>query len=161
LTGFRGSGRLRLIGERRCLRSLQQAAQVYFNVARIAAEGFFCGSLAETARLKIVEELFLKVGDEALQPPADRCFVNVENARNLQQGLAIEKVRGEQEAIFWRKSLQGSLDGATKLCKFCRHRRSGRCGCRNVEGVERSLAVNTTMVIDVALRESGTEPAKK
>jgi hypothetical protein len=69
--------------------------QVYFDVAWIVAEGFFSGSFAETARLKVVKELLTEIGDEALEPPADRGFVNMEKARDLEKGLSIEKVRGE------------------------------------------------------------------
>jgi hypothetical protein len=74
---------------------LQQSTQVYFDVAWIVAESFLSGSLAETSRLKVVKELLTEIGDEALKPSADRGFVNMEKARDMEKGLPIEEVRRE------------------------------------------------------------------
>ena len=74
---------------------MQQSTQVYFDVAWIVAEGFFSSSLAETARLKVVKELLPEIRYKTLEPSADRGFVNMEKARDMEQGLPIEEVSGE------------------------------------------------------------------
>ena len=50
------------------------------------------GALAEAAGLEVVEQLLSNVGDQTLQPAADGGFVNVEDAGDLQQRLAVEKI---------------------------------------------------------------------
>ena len=57
--------------------------------------------------------------------------------------------------------MQGSLDSARELREFGRDRGRRRRGCGNVEGAERGFAVDASMVIYVALCQSGAEPAKK
>jgi hypothetical protein len=74
---------------------LQQITQVYFDVAGIRPESLFGGSLAEAAGLEVVEELLAEIDDEPPEPPADRSFVNVKHAGDLEEGLAVEEVRRE------------------------------------------------------------------
>jgi hypothetical protein len=75
-----GCGLNSLIGERSRLRRLQQAAQVYVEVARIGSQGFLGGSLAEPAGLEVAEKLFAHIGGEAFELAADGGFVDVEEA---------------------------------------------------------------------------------
>jgi hypothetical protein len=42
--------------------------------------------------LEIVKKFLAQISDEALEPAADRSFVNVKNSCDLEKGLAIEKV---------------------------------------------------------------------
>ena len=135
--------------------------QVYFDVARIGAESFFRSSLAEAAGLEVVEELFAEIGDETLEPPADGGFVNVKDAGDLEQGLAIKEIGGEQKAVFRRESLEGFGDGMGQVNQFGGDWRGGNCWCRSVEGVERRLTVGAAMMIYVALGEGGSKPAEE
>ncbi len=112
---FCGCVRARLIEERISLRSLQQTSKVYFNIARISAKRLFSGSFAEAAGLKIVQQLLSQIGDQPFQPAADSSFVNMKDARDLQQSLSIKKIRREQEAIFGRESLKRLCDGMSEV----------------------------------------------
>ena len=130
-------GRGRLIGERSRLRSLQQRAQVYFDsdVARVGAEHFFSGAPAEAAGLEVVQELLAQIGDQALEPAADGGFMHVEDAGNLEKGMAVKEVGGEEEAILGGKALQGAGDGVGKVSKFGGDGRRVRLAGWAVEGV--------------------------
>src|ERR1035441_1866175 len=161
LTGGCGWGRGRLIGERSRLRSLQQRAQVYFEVARIGAESFFSGAPAEAAGLEVVQEVFAQIGDQALEPAADGGFMHVEDAGNLEKGMAVKEIGGEEEAILCGKALQGAGHGVGKLSKFGGDGRRVRLAGWAVEGVEWCLAVGAAVVIDVPLRERGAQPAEQ
>jgi hypothetical protein len=41
---------------------LQECPQVYFEVARVSAEGLFCGASAKAIDLEVAQELLLQVG---------------------------------------------------------------------------------------------------
>ena len=137
MTGGCRWGRGRLIGERSRLRSLQQRAQVYFDsdVARVGAEHFFSGALAEAAGLEVVQELFAQFGDQALEPAADGGFMHVEDAGNLEKGMAVKEIGGEEEAILGGKALQGAGHGVGKVSKLGGDGRRVRLGRWAVEGV--------------------------
>ena len=47
----------RPIGERLSLGSMQQCPQVYFQVARVGAEGLFGGAFAKSISLEVTQEL--------------------------------------------------------------------------------------------------------
>ena len=132
---------------------MQQSSKVYFNIARIGAECLVSSAFAEAAGLKIVQQLLSQIGDQAFEPAADSSFVNMKDARDLQQSLSIEKVRREQEAIFGRKSLKRLRDRVSEVLQLIRDRSGDRRRRRDVELVQRSLPVRTAMVIDVTLRK--------
>ena len=100
-----------LIGERGCLRSLQQGAQVYFQVARIGAQGFLGGALAEAAGLEVAQELLAEIGGEALELAADSGLVDVQEARDLEQRLLVQEIGTEEETVFGGESFEGARDG--------------------------------------------------
>ena len=140
---------------------MQQSPQVYFDISRIAAKSFFRGSPAETARLKVLQELCAQIGDEPLESPADRGFMNMQDARDLKKGLAIQKIGGEQKAVLGREALERSLDCMGEAREFCRKWGAGSYRRGHVKGIERSLAMNATVMIDMTLGERCAEPAKK
>jgi hypothetical protein len=139
---------------------LQQSTQVYFKIAGIDTKRFFSRPFAEAARLEIVKELLAQVGNEALELTADRSFVNPKNSRDLEKCLAIEKVRSEQKAVFWEKTLERSSDRIGKASEFCGERRRGRLRRGNVERIERRLPMDAAVVIDVSLSKRCAEPAE-
>lgn len=143
------------------MRSLQQSSQVYFDVAGIGAKGLFGGPLAETARLQVVEKLPAEIGDEALKPPADSGFVNMKDTCNLEKGLAIKKIGGEEKAVLRREALESSRNGVCERSEFGSEWSDRSCGRGDIQGVQRSLAMSATVVIDVTLREGRAEPAKE
>ena len=51
------------IWERIGLRSLQQAAEVYFQVAGVGAQSFFGGPLAQASGLQVVEQLLAQIAN--------------------------------------------------------------------------------------------------
>jgi hypothetical protein len=150
-----------LIGERGSLRSLQQGAQVYFEVARIGAQRFLGRSLAEAAGLEIAQELLAEVGGKALEFATDGGFVDVEETRDLQQRLPVEEVGTEEETVFGCESFESAMNGVGEVSEVGGER-CGRCGgCGSVQVVKRSFAVGAAVVVDVALREGDAEPAEQ
>ena len=139
---------------------MQQSAQVYFKVAGIGTERFFRRPLAQAARLEIVKELLAKVADKPLELTADRSFMNPKNSCDLKKGLAIEKVRSEQEAVLWKKLPERLRDRIVKPSEFCGKRRQGRLWRGHVKCFEWSLPMDATVVIHVSLCKSCPEPAK-
>ena len=140
---------------------MQQRAQVYFEVARIGAESFFSGAPAEAAGMEVVQEVFAQIGDQALEPAADGGFMHVEDAGNLEKGMAVKEIGGEEEAILGGKALQGAGHGVGKVSKFGGDGRRVRLAGWAVEGVEWGFAVGAAVVIDVPLRERGAQPAEQ
>lgn len=142
------------------MRSLQERSKICFDVSGIGAESLFGSSFAQAPRLKIVKELLAEIGNETLEPPADRCFVNVENTRNLQERLAIKEVRSEQKTVLRRKSLKSTDNGMLEASEFGAnwHR---RCLRGDIERVERSVTVGSAMVIYMPLGKDSAEPSEK
>ncbi len=58
-------------------------------------------------------------GGEAFELAADGGLVDLEEAGDLLEGLLVEEVGGEQEAVFWREGAQGALEGCGKLGEGC------------------------------------------
>jgi hypothetical protein len=65
------------------LGNLQQAAQVYFDVAGIGAQSFFGGPLAEASGLEVVEQVLAKIGNQPFESPANRGLVNANGLADL------------------------------------------------------------------------------
>jgi len=79
--------------------------------------------------LELFEELLLEVGGEGFELAADGGFVDVEEASYLLEGLLVEEVGGEEEAVFGRKRAKGLADGVGELGEFfCLRRGRGGCG---------------------------------
>jgi len=89
-----------LYRERGWRRSLQQSSQVEGEIARIGEHGFFGGAAAEATGLELFEELLVDVCSEALEFAADGGLMHAEQAGDFKQGVLIEEVGGEQEAVF-------------------------------------------------------------
>jgi hypothetical protein len=62
---------------------LQQAAQVYFDVAGIGAQSFFGSPLAKPPGLEVVEQVLAKIRKQPFESPADRSFVNANGLADL------------------------------------------------------------------------------
>src|ERR1700733_5857677 len=89
-----------LFGERGGLRSLQQPAQVYFDVARVSSQRLLRCSFAQSDRNQVGNQLFAKIASEAFEPAADGGFMDVESSCDLEKGLPVEVIGGEQEPVF-------------------------------------------------------------
>jgi hypothetical protein len=76
---------------------LQQSSQIDFQIARIIAQRFFSRPLAQSARLKLLEQLLPQISEQPLEPPADRGLVNMKNPGYLGERLPIKKTRAERE----------------------------------------------------------------
>jgi len=97
---------------------LQQLAQVYFNVARVGAQGFFRGSLAQAAGSQVGEQLFAHTGQQPLQPSADCGLMDREDAGDLKQGLAVEVVSGEQVAVLGAQTSESPGKGLRQMVRL-------------------------------------------
>jgi hypothetical protein len=140
---------------------LQERSKICFHVAGIGTESLLGGSFAQAVQLKIVKELLAEIGYEALEPPAYRSFVNVENSRYLQERLAIKEVRSEQKVVLRRKALESAGNSMLETSEFRAGRRGRRCLRRNIEHVERGLPVGTAVVIYMPLSQDRAEPSEK
>jgi hypothetical protein len=139
---------------------LQQSTQIDFQIARVIAQGFFGGPFAQSAGLKMMEQSLAQIGKQPLEPPADGSFVDMKDAGNLGEGLAIEEIGGEQVALFRGKTFQRAGNGAGQAREFRCH----RCGLRlrrgSVESIEWRFAVRSPVMIDMTLGKSGAKPAE-
>ena len=110
---------------------------------------------------KLPQQMFTQVGGQPLDSATDGRLMHMQRPGNLQQGLTIEKVGREQEAVLRLESVQSLLDRFGEMLHF------GRCRLRflnshgRIQRVERSLAPRAAMVIDMPLRKRGAKPAKK
>jgi hypothetical protein len=139
---------------------LQQLAEVYFNVARVGAQGFLGGRLAEAAGDQILKELLAETVGEPLEPTADGGFMNGQGLRDLEKCLAIEIVGGEQKTVFCAYTSQGAGNCGCELGQVCR---DWDCGRRRgtVEIVELCFAMRAAVVVSESLDKGGAEPAEK
>ena len=97
---------------------MQDCSQVEGQISGVGDEGFFGGSFAQAVGLELFEELFLEVGGEGFELAADGGFVDLEEAGDLLEGLLVEEVGGEEEAIFWREGAEGLADGVGEVGDF-------------------------------------------
>jgi hypothetical protein len=107
-----------LYRERGWRRSLQQSSQVEGEVAGIGEHGFFGGAAAEAGGLELFEELFVDVRSEALELAADGGLMHAEQAGDFEQGVLVEEVGGEQEAVFGRELGEDLLERVGELSEF-------------------------------------------
>jgi hypothetical protein len=140
---------------------LQERSKICFDIAGIGAEGFLGGPFTQATRLKIVEELLAEIGNQALESPADRSFVNAKNARYLQECLTIKKVRSEQKTVLRRKVLKSAGDSMRESSKLGADRLGRRCLRSDIERVKRGLAMGPAVAIHMPLSQDRTEPAEK
>jgi len=75
--------------------------------------------------------------------------------------LAIEEVGGEQKTVFWKEFPEGPRNGVSKACEFRREGGSSSFRRGDVEGIERGFAMETAVVIDMALGEGSAKPAQQ
>jgi hypothetical protein len=54
-----------------------------------------------------VKELLTEIGYEALEPPADRCFVDMKDTGDLEKCLAIKEVGGKQKSVLRWQGREG------------------------------------------------------
>ena len=140
---------------------MQQSTQIDFQIARVVAQRFFGRPLAQSAGLKMMEQPLAKISQQPLEPPADGGLVHMKYAGELGQGLAIEKIGGEQEALFPGKSLQRVGDRASQVSEFRCNRHGSRWRGRRVEGIEWRLTIGPPVMIHMALSERGAQPAEE
>ncbi len=139
---------------------MQQHTEVYFNVPGVGAQGFLRGRLAKATGDEIADELFVEIAGEAFQPSANGGFVNGQSLRNLEESLAVEKVGGEQKAVFRSYASEGAGNGRRELGQFGGDRSGGRRR-RAVDTVEGCFAIGAAVVVSRSLDEGGAEPREK
>jgi hypothetical protein len=139
---------------------LQQLAEVYFNIARVGAQGFLGGRLAEARGDQILKELLAETVGEPLEPTADGGFMNGQGLCDLAKCLAVEIVGREQKAVFRSDTPEGAGNGGGELGQVCR---DGDCGRRlgTVEIVEGGFAMCAAVMIPESLDKGGAKPAQE
>jgi hypothetical protein len=140
---------------------LQQAAQVYFDVAGIGAQSFFRSPLAKASGSEVVEQVLAKIGNQPFESPADRSLVNANGLADLKKSLAVKKVAGEQKAVLGGKIPEGVGDGVREAGQLGRDRLRRRDGREGVNIVERSFPAGAAVVIDVTLGKGSAQPSEK
>jgi hypothetical protein len=139
---------------------LQQSTQIDLQIARVVAQCFFGGPLAQSAGLKMMEQSFAEIDEQPLEPPADGGFVDMEDAGDLGEGLPIEEIRGEQVALFRGKALKRAGNSSGQAYEFCCNRSGLRLRRGSVESIEWRLAVRSPVMIDMTLGERRAKPAE-
>jgi hypothetical protein len=108
----------------------------------------------------MVEQPLAQIRKQALEAPADCGFVDVEDAADLGEGLAIEEIGGEQVAFFRGKTLERNGSGSGQAGEFC----GNGCGLGlrrgRIESIERRLAVRSPVMINMTLGKRGAKPAE-
>ena len=140
---------------------MQQSTQIDFQIARVVAQRFFGGPFAQSAGLKMMEQSLAQIRKQPLEPPANGGFVDMEDAGDLGEGLAIEEIGGEQVALFRGKALERTGNGAGQVSEFRRRRRGIQWRRGSVESIEWRLAVRSPVMIDMTLGKRGAKPAEK
>ena len=139
---------------------MQQLPQVYFNVARVGAQGLLGGGWAETRGDQILKELLVEAIGKPPEAAADGGFMNAQGLRDLKKGLAIEIVGGEQKAVFCSDRSQRAGDGGCKLGQV-----GGdwiaRCWRGTVEILQRRFAVRSAVVVAESLHKGGAKPSQE
>lgn len=137
-------------------------------VARVGAERFLSGALAQAALLQVAEEVFAQVFDGAAEPAADGGFVDVEGTGDLGEGALIQVIGGEQKTVFRALPGQAIPDGRSEQGQIFRLWNWLRCGCERVIGRrvaigfrQRLFAPGLAVVVDVALGERGAQPTEQ
>ena len=141
------------------MRSLQQHAQVYFNVAWVGAQGFLRRRLAEAAGDELIDELFAQIVGQSFEPAADGGFMNGQRLRDLQKCLAVEKVGREQKAVFRSETPQSAGHCCCELRQVGGDWSGRRCGA--IEIVERRFPVGAAMMVSPSLHKCGAEPGQE
>ncbi len=109
----------------------------------------------------MMEQPFAKISKQPPEPPADGGLVNMKYPRELGEGLAIEKIGGEQEALFPGKSLQRTGDRAGQVSEFRCNRHGSRWRRGRVECIEWRLTIGPPVMIHMALSQRGAQPAEQ
>src|SRR5271154_2805499 len=109
----------------------------------------------------MVEQPRAQILKQSLEPPADRSFVDLEDAADLGEWLAIEEIGREKVTFLHGKTLERDSDGAGQASEFCGNR--CRLGLRrgSVESIEWRLAVRSPVVINMTLGKRGAKPAEE
>ena len=89
---------------------LQQIWEIDGEIARVSAKGFFGGTFAEAPGLQGFEKAFTEVDGEAFEFAAYRSLVHTQKLSDLMKGAVVQKVGGEQKAVFRRECLERVLD---------------------------------------------------
>ena len=71
---------------------MQKISEIDAEVSRIGSERFLCCACAEAGRLEIFDELLANGFGQALQLTTDSRFVNEQQAGEVEQCAAIEKI---------------------------------------------------------------------
>ena len=71
---------------------MQKISEIDAEVARIGAERFLCCAFAEAGCFEVLEELLANVFGQTLELTADCGFVDAQEAREVEESAAIEKV---------------------------------------------------------------------
>jgi len=98
-------------------------------VARVGAEGFLSGALAQPALLEIAQEGLSQVLNGAAKLAADGGFVDIEDAGDLKEGALVEVIGGQQKSLFGASLGEGLLDGGGEQGQLFGGRRGFRSGC--------------------------------
>jgi hypothetical protein len=85
----------------------------------------------------------------------------VKDAPDLSKGLTVEKICGEQVAVFCSKLLESEGDRMRETSEFRWNRQRVRLRRGSVESIERRLAVRSSVMIDMTLGERSAKPTEK
>jgi len=97
---------------------LQKTSQVDGKVARVGAESFFGAASAEARGLQALEKAFAEFGSKAVEFAAYRSLMHPQKLGDLTKRALVEKVRGQQETVFWREGLKRIHDRDLKFLRY-------------------------------------------